>query len=58
MIIRISSKHKPQETKKALERLARSRKRKKKSLVDFYGKMPGAYGDGLEYQKKIRDEWS
>jgi len=58
MIIRISSKNKPEETKKALDRLAHSRKRKRKKLSDFYGKMPGVYGDGLAYQKKMRDEWS
>lgn len=26
-------------------------------LLDFFGKMKGAFGDGLEYQKKIRNEW-
>ena len=27
------------------------------SLKDYYGKLPGAFGDGLEYQKKMRNEW-
>jgi hypothetical protein len=26
----------------------------KKNLVSFYGKLKGAFGDGLEYQKKVR----
>lgn len=24
---------------------------------DFYGKLPGSFGDGLEYQKRIRNDW-
>ncbi len=58
MVVKISANSKPEEAKKALERLARSRKRNnKKKLAAFYGKLPGAYGDGLTYQKKVRDEW-
>jgi hypothetical protein len=30
---------------------------KKQRLADFYGKLKGVFGDGLEYQKKIRNEW-
>ena len=30
---------------------------KKKSLSDFVGTLKGVYGDGLEYQKTIRNEW-
>lgn len=26
-------------------------------LKDYYGKLKDAYGDGLEYQKKVRNEW-
>lgn len=58
MVVRISSKSKPEEAQKALERMARARKKNKKKLIDFYGKLPGLYGDGLTYQKKVRDEWS
>ncbi|MCW5909905.1 MAG: hypothetical protein KIT62_02465 [Cyclobacteriaceae bacterium] len=58
MVIKISAKSKPEETKKALERMARAQKKHRKKLSDFYGKLPGLYGDGLEYQKKVRDEWS
>lgn len=57
MIVRIKSRQKPEETKKALEKLSIARKKKKKKLSDFYGKLPGAYGDPLAYQKKVRDEW-
>ena len=31
--------------------------RKKKKLTDFFGKLKGHFGDGLEYQCKLRDEW-
>lgn len=58
MVIKISAKSKPEEAQKALERMARARKKSKKKLSDFYGKLPGVYGNGLTYQKKVRDEWS
>lgn len=57
VIIKISRKSKPEETRKALDKLASKRNKKLKKLSDFYGKMRGVYGDALEYQKKIRDEW-
>jgi len=25
--------------------------------MDFFGKMKGKFGDGVFYQKKIRNEW-
>jgi hypothetical protein len=31
---------------------------KKKSLSDFAGSLKGVYGDGLEYQKTMRNEWN
>jgi hypothetical protein len=58
MVVRITKKNNPEQTKKALEKLAISSNRKKKSLSDFYGKMRGAFGNGLAYQKKLRDEWT
>lgn len=58
VVIRISKKNKPEETRKALDELAKKRQKKSKKLADFYGKLKGSYGDGLEYQKKLRDEWS
>ncbi len=57
MVVRITKKNKPAQTKKALDKLAKTNKRKKKSLSDFYGKLPGAYGNPLTYQKKLRNEW-
>ena len=57
VIIRISRKSKPEENRKALDKLANKRKKKTKKLSAFYGKMKGLYGNGLEYQKKLRDEW-
>ncbi len=58
MIIRISAKSKPDKTKKALEKMALARKKSNAKLGDFYGKLPGVFGDGLAYQKRLRDEWS
>lgn len=57
MVVKISTKSDPKETQKALRKLAKNRTRKKKTLAEFYGKMPGVYGDGLDYQKKMRNEW-
>lgn len=58
VIVKISKKSNPEETRKALDKLATARGRRSKKLSDFYGKMKGVYGNGLEYQKKIRNEWS
>jgi hypothetical protein len=58
VIVRISKHSKAEETRKALDMLNKKNGRKKsKSLADFYGKLQGAYGDGLNYQKKLRNEW-
>lgn len=58
MVIKISAKSSLKETQKALRKLAKKQSKKKKTLIDFYGKMPNVYGDGLEYQKKVRNEWT
>lgn len=52
IVVRINKKSKPDETRKALEKLAGKRKRKGKKLSDFYGALKNSYGDGLKYQKK------
>ena len=37
--------------------LRRTRKKKaKKNVSSFFGKLP-SIGDGLKYQKKLRNEW-
>jgi hypothetical protein len=54
MIITINKDTKPEEIDAALKKLPKS---KKKSLTSFYGKLKGSFGDGLAYQKKVRDEW-
>ena len=57
-VVKISKNSKPEDTHKALNKLAEKiRKKPLRTLADFYGKMPGVYGDGLTYQKKIRNEW-
>lgn len=59
MVIRITRKSKPEETRAALDKLVNKRRKKRsKKLSEFYGKMKGAFGNGLQYQKKMRDEWS
>ena len=55
MVITINKDTKAEEIDEALKKLPTS---KKKSLKSFYGKLKGTFGDGLEYQKKIRDEWN
>jgi hypothetical protein len=57
IVIKISSKNNPEQVRKALEKLRKSKKKGKKTLSDFYGKLPNMFGDGLEYQKKVRNEW-
>jgi hypothetical protein len=55
MVITINKDTNSEEIDKALKKLQKS---KKKNLSNFYGKLKGAFGDGMEYQKKIRDEWN
>jgi hypothetical protein len=54
IVIKISRTNNVDETRKALDMLASQRKKRSKKLSDFYGKLKGFYGDGLEYQKKLR----
>ena len=44
------------EIEAAKKRLQKTQKRP--MPIDFYGKLKGAFGDGLDYQKKLRNEWS
>jgi hypothetical protein len=55
-IIKIAKNSKAEETKKKLEQLAK-KNNANPSLKKFYGQLPGTYGDGLAYQKKMRNEW-
>jgi hypothetical protein len=55
MVITVNKNTKAEEIDEALKKLQKS---KKKNLSSFYGKLKGAFGDGLEYQKKLRDEWN
>ena len=58
VVVKISKNSLAKDTKKTLEELSnKSTKQKGKSLKDYFGKLPGAFGDGLEYQKKARNEW-
>ncbi len=58
VIIRILKNNTGDDAHKALSKLKNSNAKKKtKTLMDFYGKLPDAFGDGMAYQKKIRNEW-
>lgn len=58
IVVKLSRNSSLEESKKALERLSKkSSKQKSKTLKDYFGKLPGSFGDGLEYQKKVRNEW-
>lgn len=57
MTIHLDKNSNPEEIKKQLDSLANAQN-KKKSLAEFSGKLKGVFGDGLEYQKKIRNEWN
>lgn len=43
--------------KKEIETALKPLEKKKPRLIDYYGKLKGVFGNGLEYQKKVRDEW-
>ncbi|HWZ04217.1 MAG TPA: hypothetical protein VNX40_11450 [Mucilaginibacter sp.] len=51
MVIKINRNTKPEDIQKALSKLPMS---DKKTIASFYGKLKGAFGDGLKYQKNIR----
>ena len=51
MIVVINRDAKISEIKRVLNKLNNS---KKKKLSDFYGKLKGAFGDGLAYQEKYK----
>jgi len=55
MVITINKNTKAEEIDEELKKLQKS---KKKTLSSFYGKLKAVFGDGLDYQKKIRDEWN
>jgi len=55
MVITIKKNTKSEDIAIALKKLEKSKETK--TLSSFYGKLKGAFGDGLEYQKKVRDEW-
>jgi hypothetical protein len=57
-IIKISKTDSPEQTLKALSMLEKKKQAPKtKSLAEFFGKMPDVFGDGLTYQKQMRNEW-
>jgi hypothetical protein len=54
MVLEIKKNTSSQEVKLILRK---SRKRRaKKNISAFFGKLP-SIGDGLKYQKKLRNEW-
>ncbi|MEX8548784.1 MAG: hypothetical protein V5804_14400 [Mucilaginibacter sp.] len=55
MVIVINKDADQDEIKAALEKIKANSEKPK--LMDFYGKMKGKFGDGLTYQKELRDEW-
>lgn len=57
MVITIKKGEGKKEIEAAIKRLGKKRPGKP-ALSDFYGKLKGKFGDGLTYQKKLRDEWS
>ena len=56
MVITINKNTNSKEIDEALKKLENSKKGKK-NLNSFYGKLKGVFGDAMEYQKKVRDEW-
>jgi len=55
MVITIKKGEGKKEIEAAVKRLAK--KSNKPALSDFYGKLKGKFGDGLTYQKALRNEW-
>ncbi|MEO6850439.1 MAG: hypothetical protein ABI203_00680 [Mucilaginibacter sp.] len=56
MVVTINKNTNSKEIDEALKKLEGSKKNKK-TVNSFYGKLKGVFGDAMEYQKKVRDEW-
>ncbi len=56
MIINLSRNSTSKEAAEALKKLVKKNTRQK-TLKVYFGKLPGIFGDGLEFQKKARNEW-
>ncbi len=54
MVVTIKKGEGKKEIEAAIKRLNKNRP-SKPSLVDFYGKLKGKFGDGLKYQKELRN---
>ncbi len=55
MVVVINKGAEQDEIKAALKKIKPDPEKPK--LMDFFGKMKGIFGDGLSYQKKLRNEW-
>jgi hypothetical protein len=55
MVIEIKRNASPDEVRRILKK-RKATGNKKKRLASFFGKLPNI-GDGLKYQKKVRNEW-
>lgn len=55
MVVIINKDADQEEIKPALKKIKPDPEKPK--LMDFFGKMKGKFGDGLSYQKKLRNEW-
>jgi hypothetical protein len=55
MVVTIKKGSNKKEVLKAIATISKGES--KGNLLDFFGKLKGAFGDGLEYQKKLRNEW-
>ena len=56
MTIHINSDLPPNDFNKELKKLYQIKKNKN-SMAQFSGKLKGVFGDGLDYQNKLRNEW-
>lgn len=52
MVITVNKDTKAEDIDKALKKMKKSKKR---GLSSFYGKLKGAFGDGMDYQKTVRN---
>jgi hypothetical protein len=55
MVVTIKKGSNKEEVLEAISKI--SKEENKKGLLDFFGTLKNSFGDGLEYQKKIRNEW-
>ncbi len=60
MVITLKRTDSDEQVERKMSRASRSKHKDREPTFDpylFLGKLKGVFGDGIDFQKKVRDEW-